>query len=191
MDLFEDNQACLQTILTGKNPTMRHITITHGVNTAWLHERVDQGTLRAVYIKSDEQAADMFTKAFGSVPTFERVRALIQIASPTSKLNESVILPCPSVPGGSCGHADLPSNYLQDLARIRPECNTHGFADYRVRRIIAGRAAFKTLKTHHVFLALPILHHVVRAYKTARLGFMALFFWGCRGVFPWPDDPLA
>ena len=111
---------------------MRHITRTHGVNTAWLHERVEQGTLRAVYIKSEEQAADIFTKAFGSVPTFERVRALIQIVSPTSRLNESVIPSCPSFAGGSCENADLPISHLQDLVRIRPECNTHGFADYWV-----------------------------------------------------------
>ena len=90
----EDNQACLHVIRTGRNPTMRHITRTHGVNTAWLHERVRADTIQPAYIESQHQVADIFTKAFTSVPTFLRVRTLIQIVSPASRIQPAVIPAC-------------------------------------------------------------------------------------------------
>ena len=96
----EDNQACLQVIKTGRNPTMRHITRTHGVNTSWLHERVLADRIQPRYVDSKNQAADIFTKAFTSVPTFLHVRALIQVVDPSSVLQGSVVLACPVLPGG-------------------------------------------------------------------------------------------
>ena len=35
---FEDNQAMIRVIETGKNPTMRYLHRTHRVSVAWLHE---------------------------------------------------------------------------------------------------------------------------------------------------------
>ena len=33
-----DNQAMIQVVKTGKNPTMRYLGRTHGVSIPWLHE---------------------------------------------------------------------------------------------------------------------------------------------------------
>ena len=80
---------------------MRHITRTHGVNTSWLHERVLADSIQPRYVDSKNQAADIFTKAFTSVPTFLHVRALIQVVDPSSVLQDSVVPACPVLSGGS------------------------------------------------------------------------------------------
>ena len=38
LDLIEDNESTVQILKTGKNPTMRHMSRTHGVNVMWLHD---------------------------------------------------------------------------------------------------------------------------------------------------------
>ena len=40
---LEDNQAMLQVVKTGKNPTMRHLQRTHRVQVGWIHERYMSG----------------------------------------------------------------------------------------------------------------------------------------------------
>ncbi len=41
----EDNQAMIQVVKTGKNPTMRHLGRVHRIAVGWLHERWEAGTL--------------------------------------------------------------------------------------------------------------------------------------------------
>ena len=48
----------------GKNPTMRHMGRTHGVNLTSLCNDIKVGRLILEYIVTDEMAADIFTKAF-------------------------------------------------------------------------------------------------------------------------------
>ena len=99
----------MQIVLTGRNPTMRHITRTHGVNSHRLHERHLSGTTQASYIDAKSQAADIFTKAFSSVPTVQHVRALIQIVNPGTDVSHAV-LPNRVTPGGSLsGHTGGPT----------------------------------------------------------------------------------
>ena len=35
---YEDNQAAIQILRSGKNPNLRHVNRTHGINIKWLHE---------------------------------------------------------------------------------------------------------------------------------------------------------
>ena len=60
----EDNEAAIQVIRTGKNPTMRHISRTHGVQISWLVEVFKKPFIRLEYTESESMAADIFTKAF-------------------------------------------------------------------------------------------------------------------------------
>ena len=39
MRFLEDNQAMLQCVRSGRNPTMRHLSRTHRVSVAWMHEQ--------------------------------------------------------------------------------------------------------------------------------------------------------
>ena len=64
MTLIEDNESTFQIIKTGKNPTMRHISRTHGVNVQWLHDVYNKGLLNMMYTRTEAQLADVFTKTF-------------------------------------------------------------------------------------------------------------------------------
>ena len=64
LDLMEDNQSTIQIIKTGRNPTMRHMSRTHGVNVSWLHDLYDKKQFSIKYTRTDAQSADIFTKAF-------------------------------------------------------------------------------------------------------------------------------
>ena len=79
VNIFEDNQAVLQIVRTGKNMTMRHFERTHRVPVAWLHELYHENkdeffTLH--FAKSEEMVADLFTKAFSDRGKFETLRTM-------------------------------------------------------------------------------------------------------------------
>ena len=46
---LEDNSAAIRVIETGRNPTMRHISRTHGVNLSFLHECLGKGLYSIEY----------------------------------------------------------------------------------------------------------------------------------------------
>ena len=64
MRFCEDNESTICIIRTGKNPTMRHISRTHGVNIGWLHDVFQQPYIHMEYVVTTLQRADIFTKAF-------------------------------------------------------------------------------------------------------------------------------
>jgi hypothetical protein len=64
LEMLEDNAAAARIIQTGKNPTMKHISRTHRVALAWLHERHREGQLSVVKVSTERMAADVFAKAF-------------------------------------------------------------------------------------------------------------------------------
>ena len=49
--IHEDNQAALQALRTGKNPTLRHLGRTHRVSVAWLAETLAQDDLQSVRVE--------------------------------------------------------------------------------------------------------------------------------------------
>ena len=62
--MHEDNQAALQIVRTGRNPTLRHVGRTHRVSIAWLAEALSHADMHVLYETSDKMAADIFTKPF-------------------------------------------------------------------------------------------------------------------------------
>ena len=60
----EDNQAMIRVCVTGRNPTMRYLSRTQGLNVGWLYERLQSPELELGYTMSSEMAADIFTKSF-------------------------------------------------------------------------------------------------------------------------------
>ena len=60
----EDNQATIQVVKTQKNPTLPKLNRTHRVNVSWLCEVFRNfNEVELKHCKTDEMAADIFTKA--------------------------------------------------------------------------------------------------------------------------------
>ena len=74
--IFEDNQATLQITVKGDSKKLRHLSRTHRVAMSWIKEVVDRPEVEIAYIKTDKQAADIFTKAFVNPIKFEIARGL-------------------------------------------------------------------------------------------------------------------
>jgi len=75
--LYEDNQAAISIIESGKNPNMKHITRSHGISISYLHEFWSQDYASYCYEKSADQRADIFTKAFRTAGTWQSACKLI------------------------------------------------------------------------------------------------------------------
>ena len=60
----EDNEAMIKVLTSGRNPTMRYLSRTHGIDVRWLFEVSSGKFVKLEYTKSEDQAADIFTKPF-------------------------------------------------------------------------------------------------------------------------------
>lgn len=60
---MEDNQATILVAKKGFSAKLRHVQRSHGVNLSSLEEMFNRAGCSIEYIKTDEQAADIFTKA--------------------------------------------------------------------------------------------------------------------------------
>jgi hypothetical protein len=78
----EDNEVAIRVLNTGKNPTMRHMQRTHGLDLAWLCERFERGDYRIVYCPTRNMSADIFTKAFIEKQKWIHARKLIAHFTP-------------------------------------------------------------------------------------------------------------
>ena len=60
---MEDNQATIKVVLKGYSPKLRSLVRTQRVNLSSIKEVFDSGDAKIEYVKTDKQAADVFTKA--------------------------------------------------------------------------------------------------------------------------------
>ena len=65
--ILEDNQATIQVAEKGYSKVLRHLPRTHRISLAWVSEVVGSSDCVLLYVRSDQQAADIFTKAFSRV----------------------------------------------------------------------------------------------------------------------------
>ena len=65
-----------------KSSTMRHAAKTHRVNLAWLSEIVNKALCTIMYVQSERQAADIFTKGFDKPKLYAYLRLLIGVHDP-------------------------------------------------------------------------------------------------------------
>ena len=82
IQVFEDNQATLQIMKSGKSSALRHLNRTHRVNLAWLAEVFkDNEQVDLFYCITSEQCADIMTKAFSNAESWLKVCRLVGITS--------------------------------------------------------------------------------------------------------------
>jgi hypothetical protein len=79
--LHVDNQAMAAVIRSGRNPTMRHLSRTHGISISWLHEQC-QDQLHIEYVTTTLMAADIYTKAFHDAIKWTNLCEQINIVEP-------------------------------------------------------------------------------------------------------------
>ena len=61
--VFEDNEAVTKMIITGRSPTMRHVSRTHRVALDWLFDRINlDPKIQIKYIDTKKELADILTK---------------------------------------------------------------------------------------------------------------------------------
>ncbi len=75
--MHEDNQAMIQIVKTGCNPTMRYVGRTHRISVSWLHEVCASDTICLQYTQSADMAADIYTKACTNAAKWRAVCLLI------------------------------------------------------------------------------------------------------------------
>ena len=81
----EDNSALIQVCQSGKNPTMRYLSLTHGTNVAWLHEVSTSRHVELVKTDTLSQAADIFTKPFECSTKWAPLLSLINVFDSKAK----------------------------------------------------------------------------------------------------------
>ena len=92
--LFEDNQATLRIIQSGKYPTLRHVRRMHGVSISWLHDAYLAKHYLPWDCATDYQAADIFTKHFTDIRKWHHALDLIGVVHDRELLgvlNRSVV----------------------------------------------------------------------------------------------------
>jgi hypothetical protein len=73
VQFLEDNTTAVRAITSGKNPSMKHMTRTHRIDFAFLHETVANGHVVMYHCPSEYMCADIFTKHFTRVPKWQQV----------------------------------------------------------------------------------------------------------------------
>ena len=61
--IYEDNMATIKVVNKGYSPKLRHILRTHKVNLSSIKEAIDNDNVELQYVETEQQAADVFTKA--------------------------------------------------------------------------------------------------------------------------------
>ena len=82
LTLIEDNESTVAIINSGRNPTMRHISRTQGVNIGWLHYLYDKKLFSMIYSRTESMCADVFTKTFKDLPKWQLAYRMIGIRKP-------------------------------------------------------------------------------------------------------------
>ena len=79
--MHDDNTALIACVRSGRNPTMRYLGRTHQVSAAWLKEVCDSGVVNLAYAKSEDMAADVFTKGFSDPERWRRACTMIRVGT--------------------------------------------------------------------------------------------------------------
>ena len=61
--IYEDNMATIKVVKKGYSPKLRRILRTHKVNLSSIKEAIDNDNVELRYVETEQQAADVFTKA--------------------------------------------------------------------------------------------------------------------------------
>ena len=75
---------------SGRNPTMRHLSRSHRVSVAWLHEQYKRENFEFAYAETDSMAADMFTKSMPNPAKWTHARKSICVLASVDELADAI-----------------------------------------------------------------------------------------------------
>ena len=75
----EDNEAVIKILSKGRCPKLRHVARTHRVNLDWCYEIFRWPEVKASYVTTTHQIADLGTKAITKGETWQRLISLMGI----------------------------------------------------------------------------------------------------------------
>ena len=79
--MFEDDEAVIKMIVTGRSPTMRHVSRTHRVALDWLFDRINlDSKIQIKYIDTKNQLADILTKGHFTRDEWNHLLSLFNIS---------------------------------------------------------------------------------------------------------------
>jgi len=84
LEIMEDNQATIKVVRKGYSMKLRHIGRTHKVNLGSLKEVIDSDHVELSYCRTDDMAADIFTKALPPLK-WDNALKLLGMAKTTKK----------------------------------------------------------------------------------------------------------
>ena len=82
LEVLEDNEAAIQILKTGRNPSLRHVSRVQGVSIASAHEIIQHPRRKLIYQWTGGQRADILTKIFKDKVGWEAARANAGISRP-------------------------------------------------------------------------------------------------------------
>ena len=88
-----DNQSMLCVLLTDRNPSMRHLSRTHRVSIAELHEQYHRNRFAFKFVRSEDMAADNFTTSMPAPHRGKQARRLIHVFESTDEFIDFVSPP--------------------------------------------------------------------------------------------------
>eukprot|EP00439_Symbiodinium_sp_Y106_P071469 s920_g12.t2 len=88
---YDDNQTMIGVIRTGKNPTMRHLERTHGINIGWMHSIFQEGYVSLAYEVNAKMAADIHTKVVQGLRFLDSRMCCIVPVFPARRVCRSMI----------------------------------------------------------------------------------------------------
>jgi len=77
--VLEDNQSTMIVAQKGTSKQLKHVRRTHRVNIAWIAEVLASPDVEILYIRSEQQSADILTKAFTNKDKFVNLCHLVAI----------------------------------------------------------------------------------------------------------------
>jgi hypothetical protein len=91
IQIMGDNKGMLCVMKSGRNPTMRHLSRSHRVSVAWLHEQYKRENFEFAYVETDSMAADMFTKSMPNPAKWIHARKSICVLASIDELADAII----------------------------------------------------------------------------------------------------
>ena len=172
--LMEDNSAACRVVITGRNPSMRHMSRTQRIDVAWLNERFRDGSFCFVECPTEYQAGDIFTKHCTDsiiwsrnlmlIAHFTRAQLMKSGSINVCSAPVSAVSPAPSDQGGTlCAPAsDQGGRYSASIIIIADEDpRKQATSDPDIKYCLQTTAMLDCYKSLKVFLPFLACDHVI------------------------------